>query len=190
MRYFALLAATAFIACAPPALAAGAGAASAAGESSAVDPERLALATQLLDSMHLERLLNGVLEGMLKSMPMGDDADKANRLRSSMEVGFRAIMPDIKHAQSAVYARVFTAQELRDATAFYSSPSGQSFLAKAPEAATQGIATMWPLMPKMVDAMQADYCSHVKCGQPEEKMFAEMREAYAKMGAQQRPRSN
>jgi hypothetical protein len=184
MKLLTGLAAAGFLAFAPPALAAGPAPAPASAASPAVEPERLALANQLLDTMHVEKMMKDVSAGMLKSMQLGDDTDAAQQLRASLQVGFEAITPDMRRTMAVVYAETFTAQELRDVTAFYGSPSGQSMLAKMPQATSRAIGQIWPLMPKMVDAMQADFCSHAKCGERESKMFDTMRAVYARMGRQ------
>jgi hypothetical protein len=149
-----------------------------------VDPERLALAKQLLESMHAETMLQGMMRQLFASMPMvGGGSPKQSaelhQMNESMGAALATIMPDMVHAQAVVYAQTFSAQELKDAITFYSSPSGRALMAKLPEVTQRMMPAIWPLMPKLVDAWATDYCTHVKCDEAHRQMFAAIRERIA-----------
>ena len=54
------------------------------------------------------------------------------QLLVSYGAGFEAVTPDLMNAMASLYAKTFTAQEMRDVLTFYRSPSGQAMLAKLP----------------------------------------------------------
>lgn len=154
----------------------------------APDPERMALARELFKTMHLQTVLQGVITGMFGQMAnvltsgAGPDAVKARDILKSMSAGMNAVMPEILDAQVAVYARDFSAQELRDATAFYGSPSGQAFLEKIPQTQREAAPLIFALLPKVVVAAEKDYCARLACTTDDHAAFAKIEERLAGMG--------
>lgn len=136
---------------------------------SAPDPERLALAKQMLASMNIRKMLPDVMKVMFANMPSGSDT--VTRLQQSMLVGLDKTEPDFEAAMAETYAQLYTAAEMRAAIAFYSSPEGQSVLAKSGKAAQLSAAAMRSIAPEMIAAAQADFCSHKPCGDNDKAMF-------------------
>jgi hypothetical protein len=163
----------------PPAAAAEAPAQQAA------DPERLALARQMTQIFDIKSAMHGMFGGMANAMKLPESAtpdqrERVKQLYASMGAGMEAVTPDLMDAVATVYARTFTAQEMRDALTFYRSTSGQAMLAKLPAAMRDIGPLMMGLMPKIAAAAKVDYCNHRTCDQTDEAMFDRIGHAYGK----------
>ena len=151
----------------------------------AFDPERLALARELIQVLDLKSTMHNMLGVTANSMGLPASATPDQRARvkqlvASLGVGFDAATPDLMDAVAKIYAKTFTAQEMRDALTFYRSPSGRAMLAKQP-AATHDVATvMRGLTPKILTAAKVDYCRHRTCDKTDRVMFAALDQAYGK----------
>jgi hypothetical protein len=146
----------------------------------AVDPEKLALAERLYSSMHLERTLRGMMANMFRGVAGGSGDDpRARQMMSSLSVGFDAALPGMIHAMVEVYARELTLTELRDAAAFYDSPSGQAILTKMPAMMNQFLPAALKMLPTMAAVTEQDYCSHIACTEADHATFARMKGAGA-----------
>jgi hypothetical protein len=151
----------------------------------AVDPERLALARELTQVFDIKSAMHGMFAGMANALKLPESAtpdqrDRVKQLLTSMGVGFDAATPDLMDAVATLYAKTFTAQEMRDSLTFYRSPSGQTMLAKLPIVMRDVGPLTIRLMPKIVGAMEADYCSHRTCDKTDAVMFTAMERAYGK----------
>jgi hypothetical protein len=187
---FAWLAASGLLAFAAPAFAqqAPAPAAAPAAATSAdapVDPERLALAKEMMNVFDVKATMHNMFSNMGKfvKLPEGatpDQKARAEQLFASIMVGVEQTMPDVMDKMTVVYARTFTAQEMRDVIAFYHSPSGQSMVTKLPTIMQEVMPLSMGMMPKIVTAAEADYCSHRTCDKTDHLIFTSMRAAYAK----------
>ncbi|HWE47761.1 MAG TPA: DUF2059 domain-containing protein [Caulobacteraceae bacterium] len=129
-----------------------------------VDPERLALAHQLLDEMNMKQMFHGILGKMFEAMPMKSAPGfDMRQFGKSMGAGFESAVPEFEEIEAKAYADTFTADELRGAVAFYGSPSGKALLAKLPELTAKMTPAIYAVMPKVFAVTDADYCKHVQC---------------------------
>ncbi len=121
----------------------------------------VSLARRYLTDAKAETILSGegpvVAQFMLSKIPApaGGEA-KADEVRQAMldaaDAAVAAQMPTFMDRMAAIYAEVFTEQELSDIVAFYDSASGRSFVAKT-GAATAPVAE---LIHTLGGAIQAD----------------------------------
>ena len=151
----------------------------------AVDPERLALAREMTQVIDVKTAMRGMFGGMANAMKLPESATPDQRERfkqhfASMGAGIEAVTPELLEGMAELYAKTFTVQEMRDALAFYHSPSGQAMLAKQPAVMRELGPLMIGLMPKIIAAAKADYCSRRTCDQADEARFAAMAQAYGK----------
>jgi hypothetical protein len=109
-----------------------------------------------------------------------DQKERAQQLFASIMTGVEQSMPDLMDKMTVVYAKTFTAQEMRDVIAFYHSPSGRSMMTKLPTIMQEVMPMSMSIMPKIVNAAEADYCSHRTCDDADHTIFASMRAAYVK----------
>jgi hypothetical protein len=185
---FAWLAAAGLLALTAPSIAAETPApATAAGPAAdaPVDPERLALAKEMMNLFDVKASLHSMFGSMGNSMKLPDSAtpeqkEKARQLFASIMAGVEQTMPDIMDEMTVVYARTFSAQEMRDVIAFYHSPSGKAVLSKLPVVMREVMPMSVNMMPKVIDRAEADYCSHRTCDDTDHAIFTAMRAAYAK----------
>jgi hypothetical protein len=144
-----------------------------------VDPERLALARQLIASTHAETAMSGAIAQVFRSIPApppGSAAGETMRgFGTSLGSAYQAAMPELVDDMARIYARTFTKQELRDVIAFDATPSGQAFVSKTPEMTRQLVPFMLAQMPKIFAAAERDYCARQTCTEAEHKAFEAMR---------------
>ncbi len=74
------------------------------------------------------------------------DAATLAELRTEFEKSVAAFANETMHSSPAVYARTFTAQELRDILAFYKTPTGTKALHTMPKVIGEVMAEMAPRM--------------------------------------------
>ncbi len=109
-------------------------------------PESLAAAHELMTVMkpaeQFKAILPVIIQNMKQAIVQG---------RPEVEKQYDAMMPafnesaqkrvkELTETLAAIYASNFTADELRDLTAFYRTPTGQKFLARQPAIAQQSLA--------------------------------------------------
>jgi hypothetical protein len=88
------------------------------------------------------------LEGDLRAKRPSVTADQLNELKSEFQrIQYEFLMKSMEDAP-AIYARYFTAQELREILAFYRTPVGEKSLKVMPQIMGE---TMAVLMPRMQD---------------------------------------
>jgi hypothetical protein len=119
-----------------------------------VDPAKLAAANKLMDAIMppesraamMEAMIRPLMENIqagLQNNPelqkmFSDDTELKNIFLNFMQKQSNSAlkkvqqeMPSMMTAMSRAYARQFTLQEMADAEAFYSTPSGRAFMTKA-----------------------------------------------------------
>jgi hypothetical protein len=109
-------------------------------------PDAEAAARELIDTMKLPDQFKAMLPTIIQHLKPAIVQNRADVARD-----FDAMMPmvqqkmgarlgELSNAIAAIYANNFSADELRELTAFYKSPAGQKFLQKTPEVAAQTMA--------------------------------------------------
>jgi uncharacterized protein len=109
-------------------------------------PDALAAARELLVTMRMADQFKAILPTIMQSMK-----PVIVQGRPEIERDFDAIVPtllegmnarlnELSDLTAAVYASNFSADELRDITAFYRTPTGEKFLQKLPVVTQQSIA--------------------------------------------------
>lgn len=130
----------------------------------------IALASQLVDLMHLDHAMGVGLNGMkqmqskmLDSSTTNSSSDTKTMLQKSMEAGFSTattfMTPEKMHAMYvSVYASTFTAEELQGAIDFYKSPVGQKWIEKQPQVSMAIMAKTTEMMmaaqPQIMDSVK------------------------------------
>ena len=109
-------------------------------------PEATQAATELFALLSKDMLsqLNGQMTAQLwplmeRNLPADIDAAGRGQLRAEFERIQLDNLTDIMKDAPAIYARHFTAQELRDMTAFYRTPTGQKMLERLPTVMQQSM---------------------------------------------------
>ena len=120
----------------------------------------LADAQTVIDKMHFEELMTRMVEqqkkGMLKMMragPAGREMSPEHQAFQSkiMDVMMSAMDPaEMKKEMTRIYSEVFTKEELKALGDFYSTPAGQSFIAKQPDAQAK---MQEAILPRMMEVM-------------------------------------
>lgn len=82
------------------------------------------------------------IEGALRNQYPGLDADTLAELRQVLERVQNAYATDFIKESPAIYARYFTADELRDMLAFYRSPTGAKALKVMPQITAEMMAAI------------------------------------------------
>jgi uncharacterized protein len=109
-------------------------------------PDALAAARELLVTMRMADQFKAILPTIMQSMK-----PVIVQGRPEIERDFDAIVPtllegmnarlnELSDLTAAVYANNFSADELRDITAFYRTPTGEKFLQKLPAVTQQSMA--------------------------------------------------
>ena len=136
----------------------------------AAEPARQALADELVKAMDMDGQMQRTLEMMKKNMPgnmaqtqraMGVTNEAAQKVASdafekSIEVIFSG--PEWKETQaqiSAIYADVFTEEELQGAIDFFKTPAGQAFVNKQAQVAERSMQLNQQFMMKVMPRLQA-----------------------------------
>ena len=132
--------------------------------------KNIALATELVEVMHLERGMSVGMEGMKQIQAKMADAASTNVSPDTKEMMQKAMdfsgatavsvmnWDKIKPLYVSAYASVYTAEELQGAIDFYKSPIGQKWVAKQPQISTAIMAkTMEMAMaaqPQIMDSIK------------------------------------
>lgn len=104
-----------------------------------IDEERLALAHELLKLSGVEALTEQAMEatmptllpGIQQQYP-GASIQQYNEAIAILSEALLAAVPEIISASAEIYARRFTADELRDINAFYRTETGRKMVAEQP----------------------------------------------------------
>jgi len=136
---------------------------------------------ELLTVMRIEKLLQGTMEQMKKTMPqmtanmlgkMPDlSADAAEKAKASQERIFSLVQEEmswqkVKGDFVQIYAEALTPEEVKGITAFYKSPAGQAFLDKQPVIMQKTMLRqqkmMMGIMPKIQELLKEEIKSSTK----------------------------
>ena len=99
----------------------------AAAQVAAPDPERLALAREMLgDEKSKIRGRISQMDLLIQRTAPPENMPRFRQLVASMAAALDAFMPEMLDHDSEIYAQGLTAQEMRDTLAFSRSPSGQA----------------------------------------------------------------
>lgn len=132
----------------------------AAAAQPAPDAEARKEALRLLEVMDMEQQLAGALEVMMEMQLK--EKPELERYRGVMQAFFAKHMSyeALREPLVAIYAQEFTAEEMRAASDFYSTPLGQKFLAKMPRmmqlGGELGQRQVMENMGELVSALQAE----------------------------------
>ena len=152
----------------------------------ALDAHKLELAHELIDAVHLDKVMEATSASVQKSMvtsmmaqaPKQDQAKASAMIEASQEE-LHTLTPRLVSYMTEVYARELTEKELTDSLAFYRSQSGQSILAKTPALMQEITPFMQQEMPKVVRGMFRRYCAKVTCTAKEQAQFAQVTDGMA-----------
>lgn len=131
-------------------------------------PATLADAEEVLKAMHFEEMFAKIMDQQKKGMgPMMQrmmagmkvsDEEKARVVEIQKKVldgVFDSLSgPEMKTAVAGIYSSVFTKEELVSLGAFYSTPAGQSMVAKQPQVQEKMMEVMMPKMAEIGPKMQ------------------------------------
>jgi hypothetical protein len=98
-----------------------------------IDPERLALAQQLITETDLAAQLRQAFIDKM-ALPIDDKDPNSARRAQAFAGAVEDVGPELNARAARAYAETFTAAELRDLVAFGATPEGHGVLAKTPEA--------------------------------------------------------
>ena len=116
----------------------------------AIDPEKLTAAVQLIDTILPPESRKDMMAAMMRPMMQNMQSGMQNNPELQKDAEVQKIMqkfiqrqsdrtlsklmsqlPEMVTAMSRAYARQFTLQEMADAKAFFSTPSGRAYMEKA-----------------------------------------------------------
>jgi hypothetical protein len=125
-------------------------------------PEATQAATELFALLSKDMLsqLNGQMTAQLwplmdRDLPANIDAAGRGQLRAEFERIQLTYLTDIMKDAPAVYARHFTAQELRELAMFYRTPTGQKALKEMPQVMADTFAIVMPRL-RDIEAQTAE----------------------------------
>jgi hypothetical protein len=101
-------------------------------------PDALAAARELIETMHAVDYLKSIVPAMMQALKPAIVQNRPQVERDYDAIapllleGFNARMSDLIEQIAVLYARNFTADELREVVAFYRRPTGQKFVQKLP----------------------------------------------------------
>ncbi len=132
-------------------------------------------ADALLEKMRFEDMISKSLEGqqkaMAKAMSQARGGNMSDAEKTAMaEVQAKAMkimieemdLPGMRQDMAKAMAEIYTADELRAQSAFYSTPAGQATLDKQPQLQTRITELMMPRMMKAMPKIQAMAQEHAK----------------------------
>lgn len=112
--------------------------ASAEDAAPAADPARVAAARELMEVTGVTKQLDGMIAAMVDGFAKGAKADEseagkklAEEFAAVMEK-FKAYKQDMLTDFALLYAEVFTAEEMKEVSKFYSSGTGAKFISSLP----------------------------------------------------------
>ncbi len=131
-------------------------------------PASLADAEEVLKAMHFDEMFAKIMDQQKKAMgPMMQrmmaqtklsDEDRARvaalQKKVTDEVFESLSGPEMKSAVAGIYSSVFSKEELASLGAFYSTPAGQSMVAKQPQVQEKMMEVMMPKMAQIGAKMQ------------------------------------
>jgi hypothetical protein len=104
------------------------------------DPAKIALATQVLEATHARNTMMMIIDQMMPQlMEMISSGDHKipqkvlDRFQTLVRQDMQASLPQVLKAQAEIYARHFSADDLRALIAFYRTPAGQHMITETPK---------------------------------------------------------
>ena len=132
------------------------------------NPKALALAKRYVVAAQASKILQdegpAVAQYMISRMaapPGGDEkeAEVKHAMLDAADAAVTAKLPEFLDKTAAVYARVFTEQELEAIVGFYDSPAGKAFVAKGQAAAEPMAALIHALGPDIQRDTEQRFCA-------------------------------
>ena len=114
-----------------------------------------------------------MMASMSKNVPP-EQQQKVQVLEDSVWTEFKAFMPKMVDEMAVIYATDFTPQELTEMDRFYSSPTGQSVLAKVPRMSEQMLPVVMAEMPAMMGRSFDRFCDKTQCSADERAALAKV----------------
>jgi uncharacterized protein len=108
-------------------------------------PETLAIARELVTTLHLTDQFKALMPAIMKGLKPAIVQGRANvdrdydALTPMLLEGFQARFDELAEAVAIIYATNFTPDDLRGLIAFYRSPLGERFLQKTPVVTQQSL---------------------------------------------------
>jgi len=140
----------------------------------APSPAALEQARHLMQTMHIDRMMDGAMGAMKSSLTEvmsrqlpADQRQNAVILQDAIWEEMRPVIAKMMESVPALYASNFTERELAEMDRFYSSPVGQSVLEKMPRLMQDMMQKTMPVMmadmPDMMGRAFNRYCSKTAC---------------------------
>ncbi len=142
-----------------------------------VDGQRLALAQQVYDITGAPALraqarsLTAGLSVQLATAMSARDPAHAQAMVAAVSDGLTSITPQLQAEAVSRITRDFTADQLKEMLAFYSSPTGRLAARRMPQILQQTVGSVLTYLPQMMTGIEDSYCSRVKCTRAEKKAF-------------------
>ena len=155
-----------------------------------VDGAKLALAQQVFDITGAPALraqarsLTAGLSVQLATAMSSRDPAHAQAMVAAVGDGLTSITPQLQAEAVSRITRDFTADQLREMLAFYSSPTGRLAARRMPLILQQTVGAVLSYLPQMMSGIEDSYCTRVKCTRAEKKAFEDVA---AKMAAAHPP---
>jgi hypothetical protein len=128
------------------------------GPAPKADPKAQATALELLELFEFDKMLDKEIAAQPGITP--EIAQKV-----------RAMYPEIRTRAAALFASLFTGEELGVAVAFFRTPEGKAFNSKTDELQRRLRPVMLSLLPEMIDAAEAWFCAHGPACTPEDHLY-------------------
>jgi len=113
--------------------------------SQASSPIAMAAARELIETMHAVDYFKSIVPAMMQALKPAIVQNRPQVERDFDAIapllldGFNARMNELIEQIAVLYARNFTADELREVVAFYRRPTGQKFVQKLPAITQEGL---------------------------------------------------
>ncbi len=149
-------------------------------EASGTPEERLAEAQKIMQLLNFEKMINDTMDGQMKAMTdmmrqqmqqMGQEVDE--ELMEFQGKAMQRMFEDIdwepiEKGMAEVYANVFTKEELKGVSSFYTTPAGQATIEKMPEIQAKSMQVMMPAIMQASQKMQQEMMQYMQERQKQE----------------------
>lgn len=125
------------------------------------DPERMTAALELLEATGATKSMDAMIDAMLSGFRTGaqgagaSQADPTVKAFESYMTRFASYKQEMLNDIAGLYAREFTAEELRAVTTFYRSGPGAKFVEKMPQLMQSGAQIGMRYSQKMVEDLRS-----------------------------------
>ena len=134
----------------------------------AVDPAQAALVRRYFAAIHMDKLLDSMVEAM--SGPIFErehiPEDKRDIVRTVLRESYAAVMPELMDMYTELYAGAFTPAEMEAMVAFYESPVGQSVMAKTVQLTRHSDEVYARFAPLLEQELTTRLCARMTCTAP------------------------